>query len=243
MQQIPVVCYPARPQRKRLPFCVRLVEIQRYIPFGRAMPELLKYQVARVLDQLLRFSSPSRRHINRCMTLLRPFLLSAEISEEDVDRFVHRVYMALAEGEVLMRLNCGPEVRRTIELALEKELGLSIANDAADWLPTRMAIDSLSGKKEPSERKWCLKEFQNHARKAPKRSSRPRSMDHFDRRLPRGEELPAVNPFTTRTPQVSDDKHAKDLDREAMDRLLRQLGLGGPDFGPEPPFGGSPARL
>jgi hypothetical protein len=207
------------------------------------MPELLKYQVARVLDQLTRFSSPSRRHINRCLTMLRPFLLSAEVSEEAMDRFEHQVMMALAQGEVLMRLNCGPEVRRTIELVLQQEIGLSISNDATDWLPTRLAIDSLSSKKEASERTWCLKEFQNHARKAPKRSARPRGTEHFDRRLPRGEALPDVNPFTMRTPQVSADQFAKDLDREAVDRLLRQLGMGGPDFGPEPPFGGSPARL
>lgn len=207
------------------------------------MPELLKYQVARVLDQLMRFASPSRRHINRCMSLLRPFLVSAEVSDEDFDRFVHQVNMALAEGEVLMRLNCGPEVRRTIERVLEQELGLDVSNKSADWLSPSMAMDSLSGKKPSNERTWCLKEFQNHARKAPKRSSRPRGVDSFDRRLPRGEKLSDINPFTMRTPQVSADNHAKDLDREAVERLLRQLGMGGPDFGPEPPFGGSPARI
>ncbi len=214
-----------------------VVEIHKRFLCGKIMPELLKNQVARLLDQLMRFSSPSRRHINRCLTLMRPLLLAAEATEEDVDRFESAVFRALSEGEVLMRLNCAPDVRRTIEQTLASELGLSLAEGSPDWLNSRVSMKTINA---ASDGKWCLKALDEHTRKSPKRTRRP---ENFDRRVPSGEDLSSLNPYTMRTPQVPDDMHARDLDREAVERLLRQLGLGGRDFGPEPPLGGSPARL
>lgn len=209
------------------------------------MPELLKYQVARVLDQLTRVASPSRRQVNRCLALLRPFLLAAEATEADIDRFECAVHEALTRGEVLMRLHCARDVRRTVEQVMQQELGLSMADAASDWLGASLSLESIT-KGGQQSRKWCLKELDNHTSK-PKHSKRVsrsrRPTDHFDRRLTRDEALPSVNPFTMRTQQPSPERHASDLDRDAMDRLLRQLGWGGRDFGPEPPSGGSPARI
>ncbi|MFM1920402.1 MAG: hypothetical protein RLZZ303_2036 [Candidatus Hydrogenedentota bacterium] len=206
------------------------------------MPELLKYQVARVLDQLTRVASPSRRQVNRCLALLRPLLVAAEVAEADIDRFECAVHEALTRGEVLMRLHCARDVRRTVELVLAQELGLNLTESCADWLAGRLPLDlgqSSCG------RKWCLKELDNHtsSAKQSKRVPRSRRPDHYDRRLPRGESLSSLNPFTMRTAPPAADHHASDLDREAVDRLLRQLGWGGRDFGPEPPSGGTPARL
>jgi hypothetical protein len=195
------------------------------------MPELLKNQVARLLDHLTRVSSPSRRDINRCLALMRPYLLAAEATPEDIDRFVIRVHEALREGEVLMRLACGREVRKTIERMLELELGLSMKPSGPDWL-TRIAGPNAA------ETKWCLKELDAHTRN----STRRRRYDLHDRRLPRGHDI-EMKPFTPGAPQHHADQHPHDLDRDAVDRLLRQLGWGGRDFGPEPPTGGSPARV
>lgn len=200
------------------------------------MPELLKHHVARILDQLTRVSSPSRRDVKRCLALLRPCLLAAEATDEDIARFEQAVHAVLAEEEVLLRLHCAPAVRGVFERMLEQELGLSMSAHAGDWLRTATEL------REASDRKWCLKEFQNHTGKM-KRTPRHRRPENYDRRLPRNQQVSTFNPFNMRTALPSADEHPRDLDREAVDRLLRQLGLGGRDFGPEPPAGGSPARL
>lgn len=200
------------------------------------MPELLIHHVARILDQLTKVSSPSRRDVKRCLALLRPYLLAAEASDEDIDRFVNAVHRALAEGEVMLRLNSAKAVRATVEAMLEQELGFAMAHAAQDWLRTAPAP------REMETRKWCLKEFENHTRKT-KRTPRHRRPENFDRRLPRDQTVSTFNPFTMRTALPAADEHPRELDREAVDRLLRQLGMGGRDFGPEPPAGGSPARV
>jgi hypothetical protein len=161
---------------------------------------------------------------------MRPYLLAAEASPEDIDRFVIRVHEALREGEVLMRLACGREVRRTIERMLELELGLSMKPSAGDWL------NKIT---ESTESTWCLKEFDAHTRKNLRRSRRH---DLHDRRLPRGYDI-EMKPFAPGDAPQAADVHPHELDRDAIDRMLRQLGWGGRDFGPEPPTGGSPARI
>jgi len=200
------------------------------------MPELLKSQVARVLHMLTRVSSPSRRQVRGCLHLLRPLLLAAEASAEDVDRFEEAVLSALAEGGVLARLHCGPQVRETIIRVMEEELDLRM-NGQGDLLSTRAAIDEMTGPRNGAAR-WCLKDLDNHTGRAATRAVSPAG----DSAIPRGKRLPNLKPLNPRPLPLQPERQTR-INRDDVNRMLRQLGFGGPDFGPEPPTGGSPARL
>lgn len=194
------------------------------------MPELLKNQVARVLDMLTRVSSPSRRQVRRCLHLLRPLLLSAEATAEDVDRFEEAVFEALAEGEVLLNLHCGPQVRETVMRVMGEVLDLRMTNDGG-LMSTRQEIEVLTEPRAGSD-PWCLKALDRHTRRA--------RAAQGDSPLPQGKRLRNLNPLNPRPLQ---SERVTPIDRDDVNRMLRQLGFGGPDFGPEPPTGGSPARL
>lgn len=77
-------------------------------------------------------------------------------------------------------------------------------------------------------------------RGAPAGASLPLSQPVAEQRVTLSTFTGLRTPFRAAQAQVSCDHHHPGLDRAAVRRLLRSLG---PDFGPEPPAGGSLARV
>jgi hypothetical protein len=87
--------------------------------------------------------------------------------------------------------------------------------------------------------RWDLKELDNRLPRVRKHT--PAVRPFLGNMRPASNNLPRWNRFDARPEDHTDDYHASNLDRDTVDRMIRNLGRGMKDFGPEPPMGGQPA--
>lgn len=190
----------------------------------------------RLPEPLERAFAPLRRkdldaagRVNACLSALHGALLAMEWDEARIHRF-------LDEALVVYGMRDG----------IEATLRALLLQVAGGPLVKATLTDKLQPRSAQSGR-WDLKELDNRIAPigegpgAPKpfRFSRPVA----DRTPRRQIDLRQRKAFETTLSAQNADSMNWNLDRDTVDRLLRNIGKGLPDFGPEPPGGGQPALL
>lgn len=189
-------------------------------------------KITKALGLLGEALHPDRAAVGACLRALNALLQSLEVSEAARVRFGHRVVDVLAD-------NTRPthrEVVTAIEDALADcdEIHRSLGDRAAGAMRVRVTNTPV-----PQGGRWDLKELDNRLPRVRKDASVARPF--LGNMRPASPQLPRWRRFDARPEDHARDHHATNLDRESVDRMLRGLGHGMKDFGPEPPMGGQPA--
>lgn len=192
----------------------------------------------RLPEPLERAFAPLRRkdlnhagRVHACLSALHGALLAMEWDEALIHRFLDRALVAY-------------DRRDGIESTL-RGLLIEVAGTGSGL--GRSALTAAAQPRSEKSGRWDLKELDN--RIAPANESH-RALKSFrfsrpaaDRMAPNQVNLRRRKAFETNHAAQDADSMNWNLDRDTVDRLLRNIGKGLPDFGPEPPGGGQPALL
>jgi len=163
----------------------------------------------------------------------RHCLRDAEFDSAVVDRFVAKTIDRVSELDLLKRTAPGREVAAVIRVGLHDVPGFTPDMNGNDWT----APKSTGGR-------WDLKELSNRmGNSAPLRRGTIRPRTPLERRAPGNMDLRKRSRLRVPGYATVADAHDHSIDRDTLDKLLRNLGRGNSDFGPEPPTGGQPARI
>lgn len=192
----------------------------------------------RLPEPLERAFAPLRRkdldhagRVHACLSALHGALLAMEWEEAHIFRFLDRALVAY-------------EMRDRVESTLRGIL-FDVAGAGAKFARAPMAA-TAQPRSEKSDQ-WDLKELDNRLAPVNETLRTPKPF-RFSRpmadRMPRRQiNLRQRKAFETNASTQDADSMNWNLDRDTVDQLLRNIGKGLPDFGPEPPGGGQPALL
>lgn len=176
--------------------------------------------------------------VQACLRDLRAALIAIEVRDSDIDALFDALLGEIADSKMMLASDAGSRVEVMMRRALlaHSQIGAAIKHLGE--------ADVLSPTKPTKASRWDFKELDNHLAN----KNRPSTAFRFirtasERRVGKHVDLRHRSPFDGSAALQNDDTHDRNLDRATVDRLLRDLGKGSSDFGPEPPTGGQPARI
>lgn len=164
------------------------------------------------------------REVETCLRDARPVLLAAGCKESAVAAMAGRVIDALMDARTLQQADAA-----TAASALLLDAFKRLLNTAK----TKRPVKSLCA--DCGEDHWSAGRAKRGAA-----AYLPVSQPCLERHVTLTPGGHSRRPFRAGHGLISCDHHHPALDRAAVRRLVRSLG---PDFGPEPPFGGSLSRV
>ncbi len=201
--------------------------------FGR-----LQSKMDHALARVRRAAPLTHIEVQACLRDLRVLLLEIEVRGSDVDACFDRLLAEIADSKAMLLSDAGARVAVLIHRALmsDSAVGGAITNLDREMPPMPATKSSAS--------RWDFKELDNQLGKKNESSTafrfvRPTPERNPSKRL----DLRHRTPFVDGAKPEDTDTRYRNLDRATVDRFVRDLGKGFPDFGPEPPTGGQPARI
>lgn len=193
------------------------------------MPTNVNEKIAVALNHLGASLHPDKGAISACLRALDDGMRALEVGDMARMQFAVRVIDSLS--------NLPQPTRREVVAALQNALAFS--NEVRNVLGHDLNDDLNVPVSSPEPLHWDLKELDNRLPRTRKDASHVRPF--FGNTRPVSNRLPRWNRFDARPEDTSRDHHAANIGRESVERMLRSLGHGSKDFGPEPPMGGQPA--
>ncbi len=168
--------------------------------------------------------------VREALEALRKVLALVEVHDRDFETFAAQLIAHVNLGDILKREDAASAVEKAVYRIMGQTPGVRIifavahssfedAFDKAPWdMPATKAVPSTTfpGFQKP---------------------------DQGECRVSSRVSLHRWRDFEPEYGMHSHDMHHRDMNREDLDKIIRSLGRGLPDFGPEPPTGGTPALI
>lgn len=195
------------------------------------MCERLQAKLQHVFAPLRKRGGITSAEVHRMLRGLRHALALLEVSEDDIAAIVVHIIDRVTEDRALQRADAAQRIESAVRCCLMEHAATR-----------RLMEEGLRGmtlrRRDCGARQWDVAgvSLRNPHGVAFAQFMRPPAEGRA--RMARGR-----RPFRLLKEWHISDLRDRSIDRETLQRHLRALGKGRPDFGPEPPMGGSTARL
>lgn len=168
--------------------------------------------------------------VRGCLDALRQVLMQVEVHDRDFEVFTAQLIAHINLADMLEQEDAAAVVEKAIYRIMGQTPGVRII----------FAVAHSEEEENYAKAPW---ETAKEAHPPTKNFPGFQKPDQGEKRVSSRISLHRWRDFEPDYGMHSHDMHHRDMNREDLDNIIRSLGRGLPDFGPEPPTGGSPALI